>query len=167
MDNLKNVTTFENFLKEKFSMKSVKDFLIKPKPSKPEPIPYNPGEEQVDVNEPFNLYLYRTKDLTRHDEFTMVRVIDCDVKDYKIANNTYYDFILKVLENERDCIIRFDILDKKLYYFRPAAVNITFNATTNKKGAEIIYSLLKEKINELREEKLDYVKITDIPLVKA
>ncbi len=156
MKNLKNITHFDDFLKEKLTWKSVKDLLIKPLPTEILEL----EEDKAETDKPFTIYLSKDKQLKK-DEITSVTYLYSEIKE---NSPTDYDLIIVVEERGKEATIRFDIFDKKMFFTRKGSISVTFLASTNKEGASVIYQVLKDEIIENQLDKLSNIKLTDIPI---
>jgi len=155
---MRNVKNFNEFLYERFSLRDLKNSIIKPRPK----IELEP---EVDIHQPINIFLSNTKDVSNPSEKRIVTIVDYDIKEYKYATTLYYDLMM-VVEDERGQknTLRFDIFDRSLYYLTN---KIIYNAITDKEGAEIIYKLLKSLVEDMDIEKLYYVDFKDVPYLKS
>ena len=153
MKNLKNVTSFEDFLKEKFSLKAIKDLLIKPLPPKPQ----EEEDFDIDTNQEFKVYLFANKHIKDFTSFRMVNIVKFEVVDRKEFANTYKDLNIDVNDKDKDKVntLVYDINGKSFTFINHGKPAITFNAIVDKIGQKIVHQLLKE--NDID------IKLKDIP----
>ena len=141
MKNLKNVTSFEDFLKEKFSLKAIKDLLIKPLPPKHQD---EDIDEDIDTTKEFKIYLFANKQIKDLNIFRIVHVINSEIIERKEFGKIYQNFNMDVIDKNMLNNLKYDIKGKSFTYVQNSKPIMIFNAVTDKNGQKIVYKLLKE-----------------------